>query len=107
VHPTITKEDEQQYSAHLLRVWVCVLLDEAGKPPDFIKKRLCWMGSSFWMYLHDMRVIQDQHHEALRASSKEVMDLISALPADILCLSTMSEGTGDKDDMGVYHNDMD
>ncbi len=65
------------------------------------------MGNSFWMYLHDMRVIQDQHREALRASSKEVMDLISALPDDKLCLSIMSKGTGDKDDMGVYHDDMD
>ncbi len=65
------------------------------------------MGDSFRMYLHDMRIIQDQHREALWASSKEVMDLISVLPADILCLSFMSEGTGDEDDMGVYHDDMD
>ncbi len=65
------------------------------------------MGDYFWMYLRDTRVIQDQHHEDLQASSKEVMDLISVLPADILCLSTMSEGTGDEDDMGVYHDDMD
>jgi hypothetical protein len=65
------------------------------------------MGNSFWMYLRDTHVIQDQHHKALQASSDEVMDLISALPADILHLSTMSEGTGDEDDMGVYHDDMD
>ncbi len=65
------------------------------------------MGNSFWMYLRDTRVIQDQHCKALRASSEEVMDLISALPADILRLSTMSEGTGDKDNMGAYHDDMD
>jgi hypothetical protein len=107
VHPTITKEDEQQYSAHSLQVWACVLLDEAGKLPDYIKKRLRWMGDSFRMYLCDTRVIQDQHREALQASPKEVMDLISALPADILCLSTMSKGTGDEDNMGVYHDGMD
>ncbi len=65
------------------------------------------MGNSFQMSLHDMHVIQDQHHKALRASSEEVMDLISMLPADILRLSTMSEGTGDEHDMGVYHDDMD
>ncbi len=65
------------------------------------------MGDSFRMYLHDTRVIQDQHRKAFQASSKEVMDLISVLPADILRLSTMSEGTGDEDDMGVYHDDMD
>ncbi len=59
------------------------------------------------MYLRDTCVIQDQHHEALQASSEEVIDLISTLSADILCLSTMSEGTGDKDNMGVYHDNMD
>ncbi len=107
VHANISKEEEQQYSAHLLQVWACVLLDEVGKLPDYIKKCLCWMGDSFWMYLRDMHIIQDQHREALRASSKEVMDLISALPADILRLSTMSKGTGDEDNMGVYHNDID
>jgi hypothetical protein len=107
VCPTITKEDEQQYSAHSLQVWAWVLLNEVGKLPNYIKKCLCWMGNSFRMYLRDTRVIQDQHREALRASSKEVMDLISVLPADILCLSTVSEGTGDEDNMGVYHDDMD
>jgi hypothetical protein len=107
VRPNISKEEEQRYSAHSLQVWACVLLDEAGKLPDYIKKCLCWMGDFFWMYLRDTRIIQDQQCVALQASSKEVMDLISALPADILCLSTMYEGTGDEDDMGVYHDDMD
>jgi hypothetical protein len=107
VHPTITKEDKQQYSGHSLQVRACVLLNEAGKLPNYIKKRLRWMGDSFKMYLRDTRVIQDQHRKALRPSSKEVMDLISVLPADILRLSTMSEGTGDKDNRGMYHDDMD
>ncbi len=107
VRPNISKEEKQQYSTHLLQVWACILLYEAGKLPNYIKKRLCWMGDSFRMYLSDTRIIQDQHREALQALSEEVMDLISALPADILRLSTMSEGTGDKDDMGVYHDDMD
>ena len=91
-----------------MRVWACVLLDEAGKLPNYIKKHLHWMGDSFQMYLHDTHVIQDQHREALRASSEEVMDLVSTLPADILCLSIMSKGTaGDEEDMGVYQDDMD
>jgi hypothetical protein len=81
MHPNISKEEEQQYSAHLLQVWTCVLLNEAAKLPDYIKRRLHWMGDSFRMYLCDTRIIhQDQHREALRASSEEVMDLISALP---------------------------
>jgi hypothetical protein len=108
VRPNISKDEEQQYSAHSLRVWACALLDEAEKSPDYIKKRLRWMGDSFRMYLRDTHVIQDQHREALRASSEEVMDLVSALPADILRLSIMSKETaGKEEDMGVYHDDMD
>jgi len=107
VRPNISKDDEQRYSAHSMRVWACVLLDEAGKSPDYIKKRLCWMGDSFRMYLRDTHVIQDQHREALRASSEEVMDLVGALPADILRLSIMSEVTaGEEEDMGVYQDEM-
>jgi hypothetical protein len=70
--------------------------------------RLHWMGDSFRMYLHDTRVIQDQHRKALRALSEEVMDLVSALPDNILRLSIMSDGiAGDEDNMGEYHDDMD
>jgi hypothetical protein len=65
VRPNISKEEEQQYSAHLLQVWACVLLDKAGTLPDYIKKCLCWMGHSFWMYLRDTHVIKDQHRKAL------------------------------------------
>jgi hypothetical protein len=49
------------YSAHSLRVWACVLLDKAGKSPDYIKKRLHWLGDSFRMYLRDTAIIQHQH----------------------------------------------
>jgi hypothetical protein len=31
MRPNISKEEEEQYSAYLLQVWACVLLDEAGK----------------------------------------------------------------------------
>jgi len=65
------------------------------------------MGNSFRMYLRDTHVIQDQHREALRASSEEVMDLFSVLPADILCLSTMLDRVNDEDNMGMYYNNMD
>ena len=60
------------------------------------------------MYMRDTHAIQDQHCEALRASSEEVMDLVSALSVDILCLSIMSEETaGEEEDMGVYQDEMD
>ena len=60
------------------------------------------------MYLRNTRIIQDQHCEALQGLSEEVMDLFSALPDNILCLSIMSDGTaGNEDDMGEYHDNMD
>jgi hypothetical protein len=90
-----------------LRVWVCVLLDEAGKPPDYIKKRLHWLGDSFRMYLQDTLAIQLQHVDALREASREVMDLINALPADVIALSiSMTDGTTDLD-MNEYADEMD
>ena len=62
---SISTADRNKYSAHSLRVWACVFLDEARKSPDYIRKRLGWMGDSFHMYLRDTRVIQDMHREAL------------------------------------------
>jgi hypothetical protein len=38
--PVTTPDELKQYSAHSLRVWACVLLDEVGKLPDYIKN-LC------------------------------------------------------------------
>jgi hypothetical protein len=40
VCPNTTPDKLKWYSAHSLRVWACVLLDEAGKLLDYIKKRL-------------------------------------------------------------------
>jgi hypothetical protein len=106
VRPDTTPEKLKQYSAHSLRVWACVLLDEAGKLPDYIKKRLCWLGDSFRIYLQDTTIIQHQHVSALLAALQEVMDLIAALPKDIIALSTMTEGTDDPD-MHKYADKMD
>ena len=51
IHPKTSKAELQRYSAHSLRVWACILLDEAGMSPEFIMARLRWMGNSFRMYL--------------------------------------------------------
>ena len=97
VRPDTTTEKLKQYSAHL-RVWACVLLKEAGLLPNYIKKRLHWLGDSFRMYLQDTSAIQSQHVDALREASQEVMDLISALPTDVIALSTsMTDGTNNPD----------
>ncbi len=102
-----TSEDLKQYSVHSLRVWACVLLDKAGKPPDYIKKRLCWFCDSFKMYLQDTIAIQLQHVDALREASREVMDPISALPTDDIALSiSMTDSTTDPD-MNKNANEMD
>jgi hypothetical protein len=106
VQPDTTLDKLKRYSAHSLRVWACVLLNEAGKLPDYIKKRLRWLGDSFRMYLRDTAIIQHQHVAALLAASQEVMDLISALPTDIIALSTMMEGM-DNPDMHEYADKMD
>jgi hypothetical protein len=106
VCPDTTSEELKQYSAHSLRVWACVLLDEAGKPPDYIKKRLHWLDDSFRMYLQDTVAIQLQHVDALRKASWKVMDLISALPPDVIALSiSMTNGTTNPD-MNKYANEM-
>ena len=42
IRPDMSKEELKCYSAHSLRVWACILLNEAGKSPEYIKKRLCW-----------------------------------------------------------------
>jgi hypothetical protein len=106
VRPDTTPEKLKPYSAHSLRVWACVLLIKAGKLPDYIKKRLRWLGDSFRMYLRDTAIIQHQHADALLAALQEVMDLIAALPMDIIALFTMTEGMDDPD-MHEYAGKMD
>jgi hypothetical protein len=94
VRPSTPSAELKRYSAHSLRVWACVLLDEAGKSASFIQKRLRWMGDSFKMYLRDTNAIQSKHVDALQASSAEVMKLITTPPADVVRLvATMSEIT--------------
>jgi hypothetical protein len=77
IHPRTSKAKLSRYSAHLLRVWPCVLLDEAGMSPEFIMARLRWMGNSFRMYLRNTGIIQDKHCNSLRAASQEVINLIA------------------------------
>jgi hypothetical protein len=106
VRPNTTPDELKRYSTHSLRVWAYVLLNEAGKLPDYIKKRLRWLGDSFRMYLRDTAIIQHQHVDALLAALQEVMDLIAAMPTDVIALSTMTEGMDDPD-MHEYADKMD
>jgi len=83
-HPDMTPDEISKISSHSGRVWAVVLLDEAGKSPDFIKSRLCYMGDSYRFYLLDTSVIQHQHIEALKMNSILITKLLgpnhSALP---------------------------
>jgi hypothetical protein len=96
----------KKYSAHSFCVWACVLLDEVGKSPEYIKKRLCWLGDSFRIYLRDTTIIHSQHLDALQASSQEVMDLIATLPDEVIAMCTMTDGS-DYLDMHEYADEMD
>ena len=92
VRPTTPPDELTKYSAHSLRVWACVLLDEAGMNPAFIQKRLRWMGDSFKMYLRDTPTIQNKHVSALDSASAAVLSLLSTPPEEVAHLTaTMSE----------------
>jgi hypothetical protein len=106
VRPDTTPDKLKRYSAHSLRVWACILLNEIGKLPDYIKKKLRWLSDSFRMYLRDTAIIQHQHVDALLAALQEAMDLIAALPTGFIVLSTMTEGMDDPD-MHKYADTMD
>ncbi len=84
-----------------------MLLDEAGKSPDYIKKRLCWLGDYFRMYLCDTSVIQHQHVDALQTASQAVMDLLSALPEDVIALSSTMTEVPDNSRMQDYADEED
>jgi len=107
IHPSMSKDKLSRFSAHSLRVWACVLLDEAGMSPEFIMLRLRWMRNSFRMYLSDTGMIQDKHRDILRAASQEVLDLIGGptltLIPDLTGLSIVDVD----ESMGDYADDMD
>ena len=83
-HPDLTPNEIKQFSSHSGRVWAVVLLDQAGKSPDFIKLRLHWLGDSYRSYLRDTKKIQSQHLAALEADSNNVTLLLLGHNTNIL-----------------------
>ena len=75
VHPTLSKKELMKFSCHSIRVWACVLLHEAGKKGDYIKKRLRWLSECYRVYLRDTEVLASQHNQCLR----EYADLINSI----------------------------
>jgi hypothetical protein len=112
IRPDTPKEELTKYSAHSLRVWACVLLDEAGKSAEFIKKRLRWMGDSFRMYLRDTATIHRQHQEALATASSDasrfITESIALSMANLrVADSALPDDIPEDQEMGQYKDDMD
>jgi hypothetical protein len=59
------------------------------------------------MYLRDTLVIQQQHVDALQSASQEVLNLISALPEDVIVLSSMTDGMVADPNTFEYADEMD
>ncbi len=78
VHQDLSEDDIKCFSAHSGRVWVLVLLDEAGTTPDFMKSCLQWMGESYRLYLLDTSILQQKQVDALCKESDEVMRLLGS-----------------------------
>ena len=100
VYPDISKEELLLYSCHSLRVWACVELYEAGKSPDFIKKRLRWLSEAYRVYQRDTVKTNEQHNDALQESSQAVMDIIDSKTSEELELLSECDikNSGEYDD---------
>ena len=82
-HPNITPEALQRISAHSIRVWACVLLFEAGKKGDYIKKRLRWLSDCYRVYLRDTQGLAEQHNECLDEYAALIKSLMALSVADL------------------------
>jgi hypothetical protein len=73
-----------------------------GKSPEYIKKRLRWLGESFRTYLRDTATIQNQHREALNDASSEIEQLLAAQPNDVV---EMTQGMQNIELLSEYDDD--
>lgn len=108
VNPTMSKEDRQKFSAHSLRVWACVLLDQAKKPPSFIKQRLRWLGESYRLYLRDTLHQSQTHRQALSSNTDAIASALSATATTFISeIGTPEGGTQDNEDSSELHDEED
>ena len=68
--------------------------------PDFIKKRLRWLGESYRVYQRDTIKTNEQHNDALQESSQAVMDLLDSATSEELDLLSEEDikNSGEYDD---------
>ena len=64
VYPDITKAELKEYSAHMIRVSACVILQIADKKADFIKMRLRWESDAYRVYLRNTTLLARRHLDA-------------------------------------------
>jgi len=98
VNPNMPLEERQKYSAHSLRVWACVLLDQANKSPTFIKQRLRWLGESFRLYLRDTIHQSESHRTALTNNTNEILAALAISTVFVSEIGTPEGGTDNEDD---------
>lgn len=68
IYPDITDAELSKFSAHMIRVTACVILQIADKPEHFIKTRLRWEGDSYKTYLRNTSVLAYKHLDANKES---------------------------------------
>ena len=87
----MTNDDLSFYSCHSLRVWACVILHQAGKSPDYIKKHLRWLSEAYRVYLRDTDTAAAQHLDALG----DYMLNENILPTDVTYKAEQDDDMGD------------
>ena len=86
VYPDISPSELSKFSAHIIRVTACVLLQIADKPQHFIQTRLRWEGESYKLYLRNTSVLAHRHLEANAGSNAAIAAY--RLPASLLTAPT-------------------
>ena len=81
-HPTWSDDMVSKISAHSFRVWACMLLHEAGKDGDYIKRRLRWLSDAYRGYLRDSPNMASKHNSTLQKNS-ELIESIRLNPQNL------------------------
>ena len=90
-----------KFSCHSIRVWACVLLHEAGKKGDYIRKRLRWLSHCYRVYLCNTQTMAQQHNKCL----KQYEDLIKAMQLSSINLPENVDYLVEEDEeMGEYED---
>lgn len=101
IYPDLSKRELAQFSAHMIRVTACVLLQQAGKSPDYVRSRLRWESEAYRVYLRDTSTLALQHLESVGRENQQVLDAYAIAAANLPAQPTTPPPPPDQD-MGVY-----